>query len=886
MAFLNRWLIAPVVALIAVLRAAGAAPDAPAPALLDTMDGGRPAFRLLAAELGVQLVRQEVGVGNGQFSQSEHLTLTIPAGNSAPLAYPLPAATVIDELRLEAVAWCNWPGMQLAATVVLPRSIDEKTGQRRTLLVRSGQPVGGGEWVELKLDGLRLALERQARVARTQLGPAIDTREAYVTELVILAPSGKGTTELWVDKISLYGPLRSDREADAAQPPSAVELAAVWSAEAPASGAAPPRGDPPALPRIIQWQGEPLEVLQRIGFDAVGMGRLPNERELAEANRLGMWLVCPPPSIEALQAGGLGDDYAPVLAWDLGELAADADVAMADAWARAVELRERVAVRPKVLRPLAMPREASRIAEVMALGRPTLGSTASWLEYAAWLNQQRRLARPGAALWATVDTHASNHARSQLAALRGGAPGAPTASYRHLAQATVATFGAWPRGFYFQSEASLAATDPQTRMRALALELTNLRLGMVEPWLAGGKAVTAAKSSRHDLTAMVLTVERSHLVVPMRWDGAASGAPAAGPVSLVLPGVPESCDAYVLSVAGPRRVETRRITGGLSVTVDELPDDAFLLLTEDGYAFSHVERYLRQYAARAAQARVELAALGRQQAEQSARVLPQAALEAVGAERDLARVDAALTAIHQTLRGQDYATAFARAAEADGVLDELQERVFAAIWPDRQPGSSPLTADWATLADVARVGIATTGSNARFALWPAGDFENLEALLASGWQRSERSPAGIDGAVRLTPNGPHDGVHCLELEARLSRAAGAPPAVAAPPVWVTSPPVEIPAGHVVEIAGWVRVAEQPIGSADPLLVFDSIGGEESAVRVASAAMWTPFRFVRAAPAGAACRVTIALGGVGRATVDSLQYRFIPLPGTALPVASR
>ena len=91
-------------------------------------------------------------------------------------------------------------------------------------------------------------------------------------------------------------------------------------------------------------------------------------------------------------------------------------------------------------------------------------------------------------------------------------------------------------------------------MRALALELTNLRLGMVEPWLARGKAATPARSSRPDLTAMVLTVERSHLVVPLRWDDATQvgcrrrrgKCDFRQPTSLLLPGVPESCDAYLL----------------------------------------------------------------------------------------------------------------------------------------------------------------------------------------------------------------------------------------------------------------------------------------------------------------------------------------------------
>jgi hypothetical protein len=76
----------------------------------------------------------------------------------------------------------------------------------------------------------------------------------------------------------------------------------------------------------------------------------------------------------------------------------------------------------------------------------------------------------------------------------------------------------------------------------------------------------------------------------------------------------------------------------------------------------------------------------------------------------------------------------------------------------------------------------------------------------------------------------------------------------------------------------VRIGEAPMGSPDPLLIFDSIGGEESALRISTSPSWAPFRLVRAAPAEGELRVTIALGGVGRAQVDCLAYRFVPIAG--------
>jgi hypothetical protein len=640
------------------------------------------------------------------------------------------------------------------------------------------------------------------------------------------------------------------------------------------------------MPRIIQWQGEPLELLQQLGFDAAWMGRAPNAAELAKANRLGLWIVCPPPPPEALAASAIGPEFDGVLAWDLGELSSPQDVEFAETWARAVKRRDRQPNRPTVLRPRAMSREASRIADIIVLGRPTVGSTATWPEQAAWLTHARRLARPGVGLWTTIDTQRSPHAASQLAALRGGQRDVGAASYRHLSQATAASVGVWPRGFWFLSQSSLAANDVDTRMRRLALELTNLRLGMIEPWLARGKMATPARSSQPDLTAMVLTVERSHLAIPMRWNDAgplpnmtAPGSSLRGkaPLTLLLQNIPESCEAYLLSVAGPRQLSTRRVTGGVSVTVEDLPDDAFVLLTEDGYAFAQVERRLRQSAARAAQARVELAALNRQQAVEAVRHLTPTLVQAASGDAELAASTGSMTAIHRTLASQDFAAAYARAAVSDAALDGLRARLFQAIWPDEFGGASPLPADWTTLPDQERLAATVAGSMTPGTAISAGGFEDLAALLEAGWRRSENSTPGIAGSVRLSPDGPQYGNYCLELEARSTASGASPPSLAAPPVWITSPPLVVPAGHVVEIRGWVRVVDAPIGSADPLLVFDSIGGEESAVRVSVSPSWRPFRLIRTAPAGTECRVTVALGGVGRAAIDSLEYRFVPLP---------
>lgn len=348
-----------------------------APVLLDNMDGAKPTLKLLNPSLDVKLAKQEVSTERSRFGiASERVELQITAGRSAHLGYDVPPATVIAELRFSAWVSCNRPGAQLAAVVVLPRTIDPETNAPRELLVRSGKTSSGGDWELLEFNNLAAELPSQVRVARIQFDGSIDDRGAYVSQLVMLAPGGTGNTELWVDQISMHGVL------NAAEAPTALEERKLEdsnvvqaNAEAPVAG---PRVKPPSVPRIIQWQGEPLDFLKKLGFDAVWMGRPPVPSEIADAQRLGMFIVCQPPTPEQLRTLQLDARFAPVMAWDLGPLAEPGDVDLCHRWAQAIELHESDPARPVLLRPAGKTREASRIADLVMVGRPTLGSTMTW----------------------------------------------------------------------------------------------------------------------------------------------------------------------------------------------------------------------------------------------------------------------------------------------------------------------------------------------------------------------------------------------------------------------------------------------------------------------------------------------------------------------------
>jgi len=812
----------------------------PVPALLDNMDGQKEAVD-----------RQHYRFGSG----AERIRLSCPSGSSALLAYPLPHAPVIGELRVTAWVLCNRPGMQLAATVVLPRSTNTATGRPYEILVRGGTLGRGIDWEQLSLSNMPALVERMTRVARIQHGSALDERGAYVSQIVLLAPGGNGLTECLVDQIQIFGILGAKGEKNPSLAVSELD--------------AKPLEIDFQIPKIIQWQGEPFELLAKLGFDVVGMKRLPSSDELREAKSLGLAIVCPPPAPRQLTEHGIPEELSDVFAWDLGDQLSSDDLDHIIRWQELIKRFDPVDSRPTLIAPRLFTREASRLASVLLIGRPMLGTEVSLRDHSVWLAQRRRLARPGTDIWTTLDTQLSPTQALQVSAMQLPAQIATGASYQQLSSLTSATFAVKSRGFYYSSYTSLAATDPATQRRAKAIQLNNLRLQLAEPWLASGKVLDVARSSQPQLTALVLKAERSHLLVPLRWSSSMVSRPSPGQtgfISFTVPGVGESSEAYLLTLGGTTRLRHRRVTGGVRVTVESLPTDALILLTDDPQAFSQVARYLRKIAPEATRLRRELASLrlnettlllgsSKNSPESRARIkrlLDQATLELQACDQDLASGSRDLAYFH--------------ADAVDQILNQVKSSLATSL-RGRVPNPGSVAAA-AQLHLEQRLARAPAGKN----LLSGGGFENLSALIQAGWRHRQLPLEGITSSVRLSSIAPHSGLYCLELEARSADESAPAPVVPASPVWIRTAPVQVQAGDVVEITGVARVPEPLLGTIDGLQLIDSLGGPDMALRIDHAPSWQPFRILRAVPSDGEITVSIALSGLGKAQIDDLAIR--------------
>jgi hypothetical protein len=857
------------------------------PTFRDDMDGTQPVLRLLDTGgftlVGQYIDRSSEGLSGGV----EAVHLQGPAGESAHLVFHLPAAPVITELKYAAMIRCNRPGVQIAARVILPRSINSKTGSPHEILLRGGNISRGLPSERLVLDLIPKLLERQARVARLQTTDSIDEREAYVADLVFLVPGGNGITEFGVDWIELYGIVQSPNVDSNLHQISAEELfegpvlQGIYAEQSPPP---PPQAAQRAVEaspvhRIIEWQGESFDMLAQLGFNTAWLPNEATAEQLEEARKIGMRLVCPPPPAEILAHEGIPQKWNPLLAWDLGQLIARDDLQSVEKLQHLIQQHDPDPSRLTIMRCEQLSRDASRTTNAIVLGREVLGTDITLQDYVTWIGQRQRIARPGTPIWATLESEFAPLRAQQVAALGSSVKDvAFCASYEQLAAMTAAAMSVKCRDYVFTSESSLAENNAAAQERTRNLELINMRLKLLTPWLATGKITGVGRSSAPGLSAMVFQAERSHLLIPINWSRnfrSQQSLYIEGPVNFVVPGVAETTDVYLLTLAGTKRLRHERTTGGLQVFVESLPADGMIMLTSDAQAFSQVSQYLRTIGGRATRLHRDSVAQRLNDMESAAAELTHEANGAQAVKAVLSRARMSLAICDRDLKNSYVELAYSRTGEVDQLIAQA-EYVLRNGNGSNSSLSTPLEFHISTLDKEQQ--LKSSVAHSKGAPKISCDFENLADLLQAGWRHRQLPVLGVTSAVRLCPDFPHQGSYCLELDANAVDASVPVAVVPNAPVWIQSPAIDVRAGELIEISGYARVEQELIGSVDGLEIVDSLGGPGMATRIKLAPNWEEFRILRGVPTHGRLVVSIALSGLGRAQVDDLVVRTLSPSG--------
>ena len=310
--------------------------------------------------------------------------------------------------------------------------------------------------------------------------------------------------------------------------------------------------------------------------------------------------------------GGIGPEFDSVLAWDLGSGLTAADLEGIQSWADRVRAVDRRGNRPMICCPRTDLYGYSRAANVLLIDRRPLGTSLEMADYAAWVRRQPLLASPGTPIWTTVQTQPNETVRQQLAALEPGVPPPSCVAAEQIRLLAYLAVASGSRGLMFLSDSPLDAADPETKQRATALELLNLELDVIEPWVAAGSCAPSAESGTREVFGAVLRADQARLLLPI-WTAPQSQyvvpQSAANDVTLLVPGVPETSNAYELTPGGVRRLrDPLRVAGGMRVNLLEFGLCSQVLLAHDPSIINAVRGKAEEIGRRAAELHRDLAA--------------------------------------------------------------------------------------------------------------------------------------------------------------------------------------------------------------------------------------------------------------------------------------
>jgi hypothetical protein len=830
----------------------------------------------------------------------ERIVVAAPGGQSARLLCPTAQVAIIDELEARIWVKASRPGIQLAARVVLPRTLDHDDGSPVEVILRGPEYDRPGHWQQLVLKDMPKLLAAQIRVMRSTPGTTVDGHEAFMDAVVLTVAGDPQGVEIEIDDLVVDGVLRTGRDdVQLASYPSRAVTAPTASGGTPGGARLqrlPDRDQPtnvgstpsvelqgdlllinnrPFVPRAVHWQGEPLKFLAERGFNAVWFDQPPTADQIANAARHGLWFICVPPRPEALARDGLGCSDERVIAWYLQDDAIENDANYARRWADLI--RERGdSDRPIILGPQSNWKLASQTADVL-LARPPHFDVISDERYEQWLSARSSLARPGTPIWVSAPTQFDEAVGRQIAALSGIATGPPTIEAPRLEALLYSAYVRGIRGFVFDSHSSLSEPDTATQLRANMLERINCRLQMIEPWLAAGKVIGEIPSADAAWNGIVLHVDRARLLVSVAQPQATKSNTAKEAIFIV-PGIPESCQVYALSPAALRTLPMQRVAGGVRLVVRP-NDDAFVLMTEDPQVVQGLRQRLARDAARVVRLERDRASLHAASIADAAHRLAHFGHNSGSSVQAAQGINVQLQQVDVQLAAGRLEQAYAVATSANHALEQAAAEQRQSVGQPTNLSSNPLALNHDRPADLAAFQRTVVTLRGGENLLYGGDFEDLGQVTQFGWQHFRDPVPGVVSGAELTTVEPKHGAYSLKLHAAADSTRTSAQLEQPATVWIQSPPIPIPSGRTIEITGWVRIDKPITGNDAGLRIVDSLGGQALSLSPRQTAGWERFHMIRGTADLPELRLTFALAGIGDAFIDAVMVRVLEQPTT-------
>ena len=659
--------------------------------------------------------------------------------------------------------------------------------------------------------------------------------------------------------------------------------------------------------RAIEYQGEPLELLRNLQFNTVWLKEPPSPEIRMEAQQAGIWLICPPPGSAELEAAkvydsgagqgrspsALDSSYDNVLIWNLGNEGSHSrhpsDAQRANVLKNADSLKRR----PLLCTARSGIYEYSRTADILMMFREPLFSSLDMLDLRTWQREYKTLARYDTAFWCTVQTQPSPKLTEQWTMFEGNPALICAVSYEQIKMQIYLALAAGSRGILFTSHTPLTNNDPETEFRRAALELANWELQLVEEWFSAGDVLpTLVKSSHPLVNSAVIRADRSRLLVPLwqeRCTQSAIGPAAAGHVRYVVSGIPETYGAYHMVPGRLLPMESRRVAGGMQIELEEASLNSLIFFGEEGVIHAQIEQRANAMGQRTAYLACRLAELELSMTEQVLSALRRAKdtkampihpkdnlpLIAMPEHESMLRTTKEALSFAKNLAGRtppDYARAYLQAEQATRGLRFAGRALWQeATRHDLNLCMTPVSVSFATLPLYLSAYQRTNGAKLGTNRLPGGDME-MRTLEQAGWEPMSHKVEGAFVAKKeISPVARHSGQSGLRLVIAPQNPLDKPKQLETVPLWAATPAMLMRMGEMICVHGWIRIPQPLESTVDGVMIFDSLGGEELALRfLHTSGEWREFAFYRNVPVDGNYYVFFAVSGFGEVHLDDIQ----------------
>ena len=824
----------------------------------------------------------------------------------------LPALLPVEEFTVQTRVNSTHAGIRLGVRLVLPNQIDPESDRPLTTWLFGSRSTRTSVWQSLKV-GTPSEIEAQLVRVRSELTPTrIDATGLYIDACAMLAEFNSGKGVIDAEPVS-FGPIvhRSlSDESDDGMPmqtaaPTRIRRLRVERNQIFLQGER----------RFLQMMpdhGESLQEIRRTGVNTLWTRDHDSHERLGDLSEAGIMIAATPPHPTFDPA-----DFRQPLN---GLLPLERQMEMVDliylgtrvtpqqlphllAWARQVRSSDRIFRRPIMADIIGSEGVASRQIDMVGIGLPTIHRL---LTLGAFRNQILHKIRRASQMtlpWTWIQTE-SPTAMTQWRETIGLSP--LVVEPEQITMQVIAALSAGVRAIAFWKTKPFGGGQLQESETGLAVALSSLQIGLLEPWLVTGQAQSyiavddgrgrLRNAHENKLTrlqavvgsspvsldpgvsdiprtpdAVVITCGEGSLIIAALWDDFSQFVPGhlyAREARLIATARETSSAAQITTtrvIGQPRTVQP----GGLAVTLNDLDQFGVILVSSNPGAFGEMRRRVQRLAPQAAELRCRIARLKHQRILDTCAEIDRLAPQAPpSASEWLGNASKMLNYAETALQNDRFAKAERQAQGCLRALRAAQNLYWtAAIQQQPTPTASPFTIAFSSLPEHWQMMKIIESTQPSGNLLRSVEFRRRQEMEQVGWS----FPVLADNVFSTRSQVRSDSQNSSRI---LQLVAWKPENVQAPlstqpSTLVNIPPVHVEAGDIIEIRGRVRLSARVIRPVEeyPLMIFDSELGPEFAVRPALESNWRSFHMYRQAGVSGSIQISFGLQGSAEVHLD-------------------